>query len=62
MAEKACKKCKIITDKETCPLCGSKELVSNWAGYVIVLEPQNSEIAKRLGAKVKGRYTVRVRK
>lgn len=59
--EKACKKCKnIITQGDVCPICGSTELTSKWSGYITVLNAEKSEIAKRLGIKVNGRYALNI--
>ncbi len=49
---KACKKCgTLIPRKENvCPVCGSTEIESErWSGVLIVLDPENSEVAKKLG-------------
>ncbi|HVO77813.1 MAG TPA: transcription elongation factor subunit Spt4 [Methanomassiliicoccales archaeon] len=57
---KACKHCSFITEEDVCPLCGnptSKE----WQGYVIILDHEKSEIAKRMGINVNGKFALRVR-
>jgi DNA-directed RNA polymerase subunit E" len=57
---KACKHCSFITEEDVCPLCGnptSKE----WQGYVIILDHTKSEIAKRMGINVNGKFALRVR-
>jgi DNA-directed RNA polymerase subunit E" len=33
----------------------------DWSGLIIILDPEKSEIAKKLGVKAKGKYAVRVR-
>ncbi len=59
--EKACKNCKvIITQGEVCPICGASELTTKWNGYVIVLNSEKSEFAKRLGLKVNGTYALNI--
>lgn len=57
---RACKRCKRIVTGGKCPVCGSKELTSNWRGYLIILS-KDSEIAKSMGIKESGRYAIRVR-
>jgi len=57
---RACKNCSFITEEDECPLCGnptSKE----WQGYIVVLDHTRSEIAKRMGINVNGRFALRVR-
>ncbi|MGD1060765.1 MAG: transcription elongation factor subunit Spt4 [Methanomassiliicoccales archaeon] len=57
---KACKHCSFITEEDVCPLCGnptSKE----WQGYVIILDHTKSEIARRMGINVNGKFALRVR-
>ncbi|MGC8568570.1 MAG: transcription elongation factor subunit Spt4 [Nitrososphaeria archaeon] len=58
--EKACRNCRYITRESVCPVCGSKDLTMNWSGQVIILDVENSEIAKALGVKVPGRYAINV--
>ena len=45
---KSCKKCKALTNGSTCPNCQSAQLVDNWKGRVVILNTEQSEIAKRL--------------
>lgn len=57
---KACKKCSLISDEDVCPRCGeatSKE----WQGYVIIVDHEKSDIAKKMGIKANGKYALRVR-
>lgn len=61
MAELACKVCKYINiDTEVCVNCGSTGLTKEWYGYLIVINPEKSEIAKRLGITKPGRYALQV--
>lgn len=59
MAKKACKNCKLLIDGDECPLCKSSNLISNWKGRVNVLNPNRSEIGKKIGIKVKGEYAIK---
>jgi len=61
MTEKACRHCYYITSEERCPVCGSRDLSDEWFDLVIILDPENSKIAQRLGVKVPGKYAIRVR-
>lgn len=58
---KACRNCNFITDSSTCSNCGSTSLSDDWAGYVVVIDTDNSEIAKRLNITKPGKYALRVR-
>jgi len=64
MVEKACTKCHLILeDVDQCPVCGPEvKLTARWNGYIIIINPEKSEIAKRIGAKVPGRYAQRLKK
>lgn len=61
MKEKACRNCNLLTEANTCPNCGGASLSNDWTGYVVVLEPDNSEIAKRLNITKPGKYALKVR-
>lgn len=58
---RACKNCKLLSEKaERCPYCG--ELTSiRWQGYVIVKDPKRSQIAKKLNITKSGKYALKVR-
>jgi DNA-directed RNA polymerase subunit E" len=59
MAEKACRNCRLIMSQgDTCPICGQNKLTSKWTGYVVVLNVEKSEIAKKLGLKINGSYAL----
>lgn len=61
LAEFACRICKYINvDAIICKNCGSSELTKEWYGYLIVIDPEKSEIAKNLGIKTPGKYALRV--
>ena len=58
--EKACKRCSFITEEDKCSMCAgdpSKE----WQGYVVILDHTKSEIARRMGIHVNGKFALRVR-
>ena len=60
--EKACKQCRRIVKENFCPVCKDSQLTSNWKGYVMIIDPENSEIAKKLEIKTPGRYAIRLGK
>ena len=58
---RACKTCHAITDQTTkCPRCGG-ELSREWQGYLVVIDPEKSEIARKMGIHAAGRYALRVK-
>ena len=62
MTKRACRNCHFIVEKgDVCPICKGTSLSEEWFGYVVVLEPENSEIAKRLNITQPGKYALRVR-
>lgn len=59
--DKACKNCRhIIAQGEMCPVCGSTTLTSKWHGYVVILNAEKSDIAKKLQIKVNGTYALSI--
>lgn len=61
MTEKACEKCHRIVEGDVCPVCGDSHLSEEWRGFVIIFEPENSQIAELMGVDTPGRYALRVR-
>ena len=59
--EKACKICNAIYEGEKCPKCEAKESTEGFKGRVVVLDPEKSEIAKKLKIKNKGNYAIKTR-
>lgn len=58
--ELACRKCRALTRGKICPICKSKDLSQTWSGYVIVIDPDKSEIAESLSIKKPGHYAIKV--
>jgi DNA-directed RNA polymerase subunit E" len=59
---KACKICKTIVEEgEKCPSCGSKELTEGFKGRIVVLDPEKSELAQKVGLKEKGNFAIKTR-
>ena len=60
--QKACKICKTIYEgREKCPKCDSKEYTETIKGRIVVLDPEKSEIAPKLGLKDKGEFAIKTR-
>ena len=58
---KVCKKCKMFVDGNECPGCKGNQFSTNWQGRITITDPEKSEIAKKVGIKVKGEYAIKVR-
>ncbi|MGA2130091.1 MAG: transcription elongation factor subunit Spt4 [Candidatus Pacearchaeota archaeon] len=59
--QKACRVCNSIYEGEKCPKCGSKESIEGFKGRIQVLNPEKSEIAKKLNIKDKGNFAIKTR-
>jgi len=61
VTELACRNCKFINiNTEVCKNCGSNKLTKEWYGYLVVIDPEKSLIAKKLGIKIPGKYALKV--
>ncbi|HTZ41788.1 MAG TPA: transcription elongation factor subunit Spt4 [Candidatus Omnitrophota bacterium] len=58
--QKACKICKKVYEGDKCPNCGSKESSDSFKGRIVVMNPEKSEIAPKLGLKDKGNFAVKL--
>ncbi|MBU5575356.1 MAG: DNA-directed RNA polymerase, subunit E'' [Candidatus Aenigmarchaeota archaeon] len=61
MTEKACKICKRLIEGDVCPIDKNTDLTKSWNGYIVIIDPQNSEIAKEAGITSPGKFALRVR-
>ncbi len=59
--QKACKNCNLIYEGDECPNCGSKETTDMFKGKIIVLNPEKSELSKKLKLHKKGTYAIKTR-
>ena len=59
MAKQSCKICKRLVTGDKCPYHPDAKLAESWKGKIIVLNPTNSEIAKKMGIQDKGEYAIR---
>lgn len=60
MIMKACTSCKRISTKERCSLCNNPTS-TNWSGFLLIVDPENSDIADELNIELSGEYALRVR-
>jgi len=59
--KKVCKECKIFVKGNECPICKGNKFSDNWQGRINILDSNKSEIAKKIGVKVKGEYVIKTR-
>ncbi len=59
----ACRECHWINeaDATTCSACNSSSLTEDWAGYVTIAHPEESEIASEMQVTEPGPYALKVR-
>ncbi|MDD4255281.1 MAG: DNA-directed RNA polymerase, subunit E'' [Methanofollis sp.] len=58
---KVCRDCHKVVEGESCVTCGSTNLTEDWTGYLIIIDPEGSEIARRMNLEMPGRYALKVR-
>ncbi|WP_247010191.1 transcription elongation factor subunit Spt4 [Halorientalis litorea] len=59
-----CRECHRVQDaeqEEACVACGSTSLTEDWAGYVIITHPEESEVAAEMQVEEPGKYALKVR-
>jgi DNA-directed RNA polymerase subunit E" len=59
-----CRECHRVleaSEEDSCPGCGSTSLTEDWAGYVIIAHPEESEIAEEMQVSDPGKYALKVR-
>jgi len=49
-----------LTEDNECPLCGS-EVSREWQGYLVIIDHENSTLAKKMGIKANGKFALKVR-
>jgi len=59
----ACRECHYVNDpdSQSCDYCGSSSLTEDWAGYVIITHPEQSEVAEEMEVTEPGSYALKVR-
>ncbi|MDP7282462.1 MAG: transcription elongation factor subunit Spt4 [Candidatus Undinarchaeales archaeon] len=58
MTKKACKSCRFISEGQVCPICQGTELSARWRGLAVIINPEKSEVAKKLEINQKGEYAL----
>jgi DNA-directed RNA polymerase subunit E" len=59
----ACRECHFINDpdSQSCSSCGSSSLTEDWAGYVVITHPEQSDVAEEMNVTDPGGYALKVR-
>ena len=60
IGEKACKNCSRVIQGDVCPVCKDSKLTTSWKGFIIVVNPESSEMAKKLGITTPGKYALKI--
>lgn len=58
---KVCRDCHRVVEGEACVVCGTSNLSEDWTGYVVIIDPEHSEIAKKMQITLPGRYALKAR-
>ncbi|RZN15608.1 MAG: DNA-directed RNA polymerase, subunit E'' [Methanosarcinales archaeon] len=62
MVDKVCRECRsIVLSGQSCAVCGSINLSTDWSGYVVIIDAERSQIAKKMQITLPGRYALKVR-
>ncbi|WXG45510.1 MAG: transcription elongation factor subunit Spt4 [Candidatus Atabeyarchaeum deiterrae] len=64
MKGKACRNCHLIasrSSRQSCEGCKSSDFSTDYQGFVIVMDPNGSTVAGKLGVTRKGWYAIKVR-
>jgi len=56
--EYVCRNCRRFTTEKECPICKSRDLSASWKGVVIIIDPQECEIAQTLNIDAPGKYAL----
>lgn len=56
-----CRDCHRVVEGDNCAVCGSQNLSTDWAGYLIIIDPNASDVARKMNITLPGRYALKVR-
>ena len=61
LKEKACRNCRYVVEEgDVCPNCNEKSFTTFWRGYVIIMNAEQSEIAKKMNIARRGKFALRL--
>ena len=65
--KRVCKRCRMFVEGKVCPVNDSEcptiknsQYATSWQGRINILDANKSEMAKKIEAKVKGEYAIKV--
>ncbi len=59
---KACKSCHMLLEEaQACPGCGGSEFTEKFNSVAFITNAEKSDIAKKLGVKMPGRYAIKIK-
>ncbi len=61
MKKKVCRKCKIFTEEDLCPICKKDSFSTSFQGRIHFLDVKKSRIAHEMDVTMKGEYAIKVR-
>jgi DNA-directed RNA polymerase subunit E" len=61
MKKKVCRNCRLFVEGPECPICKGAKFSTNWQGRIFIIDAEKSDIAKKIGIKVKGEYAIKVK-
>ncbi len=62
MEETACKNCRIIIKSgNKCPICASTDITNKISGYIIMLDCEKSDIAKKLNINLNSTFALNIK-
>lgn len=61
MSKKVCKSCRLFVEGAECPICKGSQFTDSWKGRIYITDPENSQLAKKMGVKMKGEYAIKIR-
>ena len=56
-----CRECHRVVEGTSCSICGTSNLTADWHGYLVIIDPERSEVAHRMNITLPGRYALKVR-
>ena len=58
---KACRNCRALVIGDKCAVCGGADLTKSFEGIIYVLDANESQIANAIGAKVPGKFALKLK-
>jgi len=58
---KVCKRDKLFTDEDICPICKKDSFTTTWQGRIAFINIDKSMIAQKMGVEYAGEYAIKIR-